>query len=130
MSVVFLYTEQREPAAPFVLVDIWSPGASENRIDQLPAQVDSAADRTIVPLALVERLYLTPAGSATFSGLGGHEVTLGLYNLVILVRTLRPREITVAVHPDEPLILLGRDFLNQFKIILDRAAKRLEISDV
>jgi hypothetical protein len=129
MSVIFLYTTQRDPPAPFALVDLREPGTADDRLSQLPAQVDSAADRTIVPLKLIERLQLTPSGNAPFAGLGDHEIRLDLYKVEILVRTLTPREIEVAAHATEELILLGRDFLNQFKIVHDGPKERLEISE-
>jgi hypothetical protein len=129
VSVVFLYTEQHQPPAPFLLVNVLKPGEAAEGIADQPAQVDSAADRTILPMSLIERLQLTPSGKSTFSGLGGHEVTLELYRVEIIVSRLRPREIEVAAHPEEPLILLGRDFLNQFRIFLDGPGNRLQIAD-
>jgi len=129
MSVVFLYAQQRQPPAPFLLVNILKPGTTAEGIAEQPAQVDSAADRTILPVSLIEQLDLSPSGSSVFSGLGGYEVELQLYRVEIVVAQLRPREIEVAAHPDEPLILLGRDFLNQFRIFLDGPGQRLHIVD-
>jgi hypothetical protein len=129
MSLVFLYTQQRQPPAPFLLVSVLKPGTTAEGIGEQPAQIDSAADRTILPVSLVERLDLSPSGNSIFSGVGGHEVALQLYRVEIVVPQLRPREIEVAAHPDEPLILLGRDFLNQFRIILDGPGQRLHIAE-
>jgi hypothetical protein len=95
--------------------------------DSLPAQIDTGADRTVIPGLLVGVLGLVPLDELPFVGLGGHLVHLRTYLVEIAIRGLPPRQMEVVADQDEPYILLGRDVLNQYQVLLDGPGMAIEI---
>ena len=55
----YLYNSQKSPPAPFVYVELADP-AGTKQLQQVPAQIDSGADRTVIPWDLVLQLGLVP----------------------------------------------------------------------
>jgi hypothetical protein len=78
-----------DPPAPFVNVTLRCP-ATGNEKTNLPAQVDSAADRTVVPDTVVAALQLVQDGRAVFQGIGSQLVELPLYLVAVIVHDLPP----------------------------------------
>jgi predicted aspartyl protease len=93
-------------------------------VDQ-PAQIDTGADRTVIPFAVVKHLGLLRFGEIPLAGLGGIVSHLDSYLVVIELKGLRPSNVEV-VAADEPWILLGRDVDNHFRMLLDVPASSLE----
>jgi hypothetical protein len=116
--ICFRYNRQVEPPAPFVHANVWTADGSRC-IEGLPALMDFAADRTIIPDDLVRKLGLTAARDALVVGFGGHMTQVSAYVVRMGIRELRTFLVEVLGHPDEPYILLGRDILNQHRITLD-----------
>jgi hypothetical protein len=52
----YAYNRQVEPPAPFVHVTLRRPG-QDQASEELPAQIDTAADRTVIPGSLWLTLY-------------------------------------------------------------------------
>jgi predicted aspartyl protease len=96
-------------------------------VRDLPAKVDTGADQTVIPLPLVERLALREVARLRFGGLGGHEVVLPVYEVQLVIRDLAAITVEVAASAGEPHVLLGRDVLNRYKIVLDGPNGKLEI---
>src|SRR4051794_4057129 len=71
----YAYNRQLSPPAPFVHVSVQSL-AGDSISDSLPAQIDTGADRTVIPGGLVDSLGLLPLDELPFLGLGGHLVAL------------------------------------------------------
>ncbi len=114
----FRYVEQLDPPAPFVQVTLRCPTTGTRAVN-LPAQVDSAADRTVLPGSVVAALGLVEDGRAHFQGFAGEVVELPLFLIEVQVHDL-PAVFTRAVlGPAEPHILLGRDVLNRHRTVLD-----------
>jgi hypothetical protein len=63
-----------------------------------------------------------------FEGLGGHRVMMAIVQVRIAIRNCAPLEVNAASNDGEPYILLGRDVLNKFRIVLDGPNGKLEIS--
>lgn len=129
MSIIFRYSVQRQPPAPCLIVDLANPENSDSELLGIPAQIDTAADRTIIPVQVVDQLGLKPCGELTLEGLGGTVFTVPEYELVIRVIRMKARRIKVATCNDETVTILGRDFLNHFKIALDGPNQRVEVSE-
>lgn len=124
--VRYTYARQCAPPAPFVHVALRRPdGAAEAK--DLPAQLDTAADRTVIPSSLVEALSLAPMGDVLVAGFGGNITTLPTFLLTLEIRQLPALTVKVVASPHEPYVLLGRDVLNQFRIVLDGPQLALEI---
>jgi len=122
----YAYQESLDPPAPFVYVSLVHPttGAA---LPSVPAQVDSAADRTVLPPRLVEALELRQLGERPVAGLGGEVGQLPLHGVRLGLHDLAPRFQAVFACEGERWVLLGRDVLNQFRVALNGPASAVEI---
>ena len=115
-----------DPPAPFVLVVVARIDGTRATAD-LPAKVDTGADQTVIPAELANGLALREVGRVRFGGLGGHEAELPIYEIRLVIRDLAPITVEVAASEGEPHVLLGRDVLNRYKIVLDGPNGKLAI---
>jgi predicted aspartyl protease len=122
----YSYNAQLSPPAPFVLITLRNPVSGDEAKD-VPAQLDTAADRTLLPLAVVQALALPAIGSIPIGGVGGTVSIMTVYVVLLGVHTLPQRLIEVVAHPDESWVLLGRDVLNTHRLVLDGSQLALEI---
>ena len=120
------YTRQLEPPAPFVHVSLRCESAGTSVLD-LPAQVDSAADRSVIPGCPVAHLGLECVDELQVAGLGSEIVTAFAYRVELTIRGLSPVVAVVIAHDGEPYVLLGRDILNRYRVVLDAPGLALEI---
>ena len=127
MPITFHYVQQESPPAPYVLVTIARFDGQASLVD-LPAKVDSAADRTVIPLQVATHLALDEIEQRPFAGLGSVITTLSIYRAVLTIRGLTPILADTAGALGEPHILLGRDVLNLYRLVLDGPGLRLEIA--
>lgn len=123
--VRYKYNEQLNPPAPFVHVSIMVPDQPEVE-KRLPAQLDTAADHTVIPLALVDDLHLERVRELLIAGLGGTTARLLTFLVRLRVHAFEPLMLEV-VGADEPIVLLGRDVLNRYRLLLDGPARALEV---
>lgn len=122
----YRYVDHLHPPAPFVNVSLRCV-SSGIQLDHQPALVDTAADRTVLPGGIVTALGLMADGRASFQGFGGDIVELPLFLVELRLHDLAPLEVRVTRGEHEPFILLGRDVVNAYRIILDGPQKVLEI---
>ena len=122
----YTYNGQVEPPAPFIHVSL-NCLETGNSLDNLPALVDTAADRTVIPGGLVSRLALVPLEEILVAGLGGQVFSVPTYKVELTIRTLFPQKVVLIAHDEEPFILLGRDVLNRHRLLLDGPGLALEI---
>ena len=66
----YRYNQQTDPPAPFVYGTFQNP-ADSTELRDVPAQIDTAADRTVLPDHLVQALGLAQMGRIAVGGLGG-----------------------------------------------------------
>jgi hypothetical protein len=66
----YIYNNQKSPPAPFVYVLLANPDGTK-RLEQIPAQLDTGADQTVVPLELAVQLELVPIREKRVGGLCG-----------------------------------------------------------
>jgi hypothetical protein len=116
--ITFDYLQLSGPPAPFVSVSVGHPHGP-GTVEWVPARVDSAADRTVIPFSIAETLQLEPMGQMTFEGVGGHPEVMDIYSVRLAIRGLTHRAVEVAVHRGERHVLLGRDVLNVYRVVLD-----------
>jgi len=124
--ITFHYVQQESPPAPYVLVSIGRFDGQASLVD-LPAKVDSAADRTVIPLQVATQLALDEIEQRQFAGLGSIVVTLSIYRTMLTIRGFTPILADTAGNPGEPHVLLGRDILNLYRLVLDGPSLRVEI---
>jgi hypothetical protein len=127
MSVRYNYNRQVAPPAPFLYVTISSPHDLSVAVSDVPAQLDTGADFSVVPSSLVERLRLVQLDETPVAGYGGHVTVEPTYLIGIAVQPYAPVIVRVVASREEPFVLLGRDVLNQFEIVLDGPRLVLEI---
>lgn len=124
----FTYRYANEvPPAPYVLVIVSHPDGSATSTD-LPAKVDTGADRTIIPTKLAASLGLRLVERVVFTGLADQQIELPIYQAHLLIRDLDPILVEVAASDGVSHVLLGRDVLNRYLVVLDGPDQRLEIS--
>jgi len=124
--VRYTYNQQVTPPAPFVHVSVRPPYEGATGII-VPAQIDTAADLSVIPGRLVEELQLVPLDSIAVLGFGGLLLTLPTFLVEFRVRGLDPVTVKVLASHDEPYALLGRDVLNRFTVLLDGPNLVLEL---
>ena len=124
--VRYQYVDEISPPAPFVYLTVRNP-EHDLASPEMPALLDSGADRTVIPGKLVTALRLSALRTMLVGGLGNDPHQLFMYSVVIQMRTLQSMEVEVIAHDDESFVLLGRDVLNQLRIVLDGPNQVLEI---
>jgi hypothetical protein len=122
----YAFLSQLDPPAPFVNVVLRNPANGVELRDQA-AQLDTAADRTVLPEFLVKSLSLPQVGTMRFGGFGGITYNLPVYAVLLGLHDFPIRAFKVAAHSEESWILLGRDVLNSYRILLDGPQRALEI---
>jgi hypothetical protein len=75
----------------------------------------------------VEELGLLPLDELRVGGFGGQVFLLLTYRVQLGIHQLPPVMIEAIAHAEEPLVLLGRDVLNQYRLLLDGPQLFLEI---
>jgi len=130
MNVRYNYNRQVVPPAPFVHVTISRPNDSTVSAADLPAQLDTGADFSVIPSSLVERLQLVQLDQAPVAGFGGHVTLAPTYLIGLSVRPFDAFVVRVIADRDEPFVLLGRDVLNRFEIVLEGPKLVVEIRSI
>jgi hypothetical protein len=120
------YVTQFNPPAPFVYVTFRNPVSGIQQRD-VPAQLDSAADRTLLPDTLVQALSLAQIGAVVIGGVGGITQTMPSYPVQLAIHTLPVLTVEVVASAGEPWVLLGRDVMNAYRVLLDGPQTFLEI---
>ena len=127
MNVRYNYNRQVAPPAPFVYVTVSRPNEPTVSVSDLPAQLDTGADLSVIPSSLVERLRLVQLDQAPIAGFGGHVTLASAYLIGLSVQPFDALVVRVVADRDEPFVLLGRDVLNRFEIALDGPKQVVEI---
>ena len=127
--VRYNYSRSVEPPAPFVHVTIRNPAPSQSIAD-VPALLDSAADRSVIPATIVEQLELVQIDEVPIMGFGGHLKMSPTYLAEFSIRQLDAVTVEVIADSDEPYVILGRDVLNSFRVLLDGPNLVVEIQSV
>jgi predicted aspartyl protease len=122
----YSYNQQVTPPAPFVHVGIRSITTGTGVAD-CPAQIDTAADTTVLPQQIVEALELEPLDQVPILGFDGHLSQVYRFLVSLSLHNLDPLVLRVLASADEPYVLLGRDVLNQYRILLDGPQLKLDI---
>jgi hypothetical protein len=120
------YLAQIHPPAPFVYVTVRNPITGVEQRD-VPAQLDIAADRTLLPDTVVQALALPQIGTIPIGGVGGHIQEMSCYPVQVSIHNLPSQTLEVVASAGETWILLGRDILNAHRLLLDGPQLALEI---
>lgn len=102
----YRYVTDLQPPAPFVNVTIQCPTTGSSA-QNMPAQIDPAADRTVIPGAVVSGLGLVQVGRFLFQGFGGAIVDLPVFLVAIQVHDLPRLEIRAVVGEKATFCAIG-----------------------
>src|SRR5208283_1573748 len=105
------YLAQLRPPAPFVHITLRNPVSGAEQRD-VPAQLDTAADRTLLPDTLVHALALPQIATIPIGGVGGITQTMPCYPVQVEIHSFPAQTIEVVATAGEAWVLLGRDILN------------------
>lgn len=122
----YRYAPELTPPAPVVNVTIVCP-ATGTRLEGQPAQIDTGADRSVLPGRTVAALGLVEDGRLQFQGFAGGIVELPVFLVDIHVHGFPAVSVRAALGEHGPLVLLGRDLLNSYRLVLDGPQQVLEI---
>lgn len=122
----YRYFAQVNPPAPFIYVTLRNPQTGAE-LQDVPAQLDTAADRTLLPDDLVHTLGLPQLSTIPIGGVGGFVQAMPSYLIQMRIHNLPAQTVEVVADPDESWVLLGRDVLNAHRIVLDGPRLSLEI---
>jgi predicted aspartyl protease len=122
----YRYNTQLQPPAPFVYIQLRNPGDG-NQLANVPAQIDTAADRTVLPQSLVKALDLAQIGTMRIGGLGGITYELPTYVVYAGIHDFAMQPVKIVASAEEHWILLGRDVLNAIRFVLDGPHGVLEV---
>lgn len=127
MKVRYSYNRQVTPPAPFVHVTVSRPNDANIALTDLPAQIDTGADFTVVPVSVAEQLNLVQLDQTPILGFGGHVMLVPTYLVGLAVRPFDAIILPVIAQRDEPFVLLGRDILNRYHLELDGPNLAIEL---
>jgi hypothetical protein len=122
----YSYLAQLHPPAPFVYVTLRNPVTGAEQRD-VPAQLDSAADRTLLPDSIAKGLALPQIGMIPIGGVGNIVQAMPSYPVEITIHNLPVLILEVIASPGESWVLLDRDVMNLHRITLDGPQLALEI---
>ena len=121
------YDRSFDPPAPIAQVTIVHP-VIRTRRSTLPGKSDTGADLTVIPQQLITQLRLTPKGRIWTTGYdGAYSQRAVFYVRMQLEGFILPSVRCIAT--ERKNILLGRNVLNRFFIILDGKRLFFELKD-
>ena len=121
------YSHRFEPPAPLVHVTIRSQEAGRE-VTMVPALMDTGAHMTCIPADLVEILSLQEIRRVNVIGFDGVMTSVPTYLVDVSIREERRVSKEVVASHRETTVLLGRDVLNHYRILLDGPNLTIEIA--
>jgi Aspartyl protease len=112
------YNRQVSPPAPFIHVTIKRGDGTGSSV-AVPAQLDTAADKTVIPMSAVRDLGLEQAGLLQVAGLGNAAMPVPVYVVEMVLHEMTPVTVDVLSVAGEEHVLLGRDVLNRYRVTFD-----------
>lgn len=122
----YRYNQQVSPPAPFVHVTLQHP-EREVALPDVPAQIDTAADMTVLPAGLVEQLQLVQLDAIPVVAFGAVRRIVPTFLVSLALRGQALVVTEVLSDAEEPHVLLGRDLVNRYRVVLDGPRGVLEI---
>src|SRR5260370_27938310 len=115
--IVYAFLPHLDPPAPFVNVLLRNL-VSGAELRDVPAQLDCAADRTVLPESVVKSLNLPQVGTMKLGGFGGATHTLPVYPGLLGLHDLPIQPVKVAAHREDAWVLVGPGVLHSYRMLL------------
>lgn len=113
------------PAMPMVTIHIGKSDSTPSLV--LSALVDSGADVTMIPVALLTHVNAIKRQRVFIRGISGKRTGTSLYTIALQVAHYERNRMNVVGNEETDDIILGRDILNHFVTTLDGLANAVEI---
>jgi len=128
MNIQFDYDRSYLPPAPIITltVDGYSDSAEPATIR---AMVDSGADGTMLPTAVLEKIEASYVDSVRMSGVTGTIEQQDRYRVRLQIGDIVIKGIDAVAIESENESLIGRDVVNQLVVTLNGLAAELTIAD-
>jgi len=123
----FLYAAAFHPLAPVIPFGLGLPNEATPRRN-LWGQVDSGADASLIPTSILEEIGAKLIDRRFMLGANGTRQRVSRYQVVIHLPTGITFGIRAIATRNDSEILLGRDVLIQWRIVLDGPGQIVEIT--
>lgn len=120
------YNTDFYPALPEIEIQVRRRVAEEAVM--LTAIVDSGADATMMPMRVLQQLKARKLDTVWLQGVAGGRYQVDLYALAVQIGDYRPIYVDVVGSERGNEIIVGRDFLNHFAVMLNGLAGIVEVS--
>ncbi len=128
MSIAFDY-DVAYPGPAFPTVEIAITSENNQQIEGLTALIDTGADGTLIPLALLDIIQARRVDTRFARNVDGTRYVVRLYSVSIAIGPYTMYGIDAAANENTAEIILGRDVLNHLLVKLDGIAQVTEVND-
>ena len=125
--LTFEYDTSYEPSMPVATVTLIHPNQSNNLIE-VTALVDSGADGTLLPIAILNQINAPLIGDGYMRGVLGTSEPVDIYLIQMQIGLYYAGGVRVVAMSDSNEAILGRDVLNHFVVTLNGLASMVEIT--
>ena len=120
------YDLSYDPPAIVLSISVAGVVHPRPRID-VPALIDTGADVTAVPEPFMERLKLYPVGRIIIEDANGVMTPEFTYDAFLSLSEEQAKKMEVVLTP-YPFVILGRDWLRDYYVLLDGPGQRFVLS--
>ena len=120
------YGSNHDPPAIVLSVSVAGVVHRRPRVD-VPALIDTGADVTAVPETFMEKLKLYPVGRIFIEDANGVMTPEFTYDAFLSLPEKPAKKMEVVLTP-YPFVILGRDWLRDYYVLLDGPGQQFELS--
>lgn len=120
------YDANHDPPAIVLTLSVAGVVHRRPRVD-VPALIDTGTDVTAVPETLLERLKLYPVGRIIIEDANGVMTPEFTYDAFLSLPEESAKKMEVVLTP-YPFVILGRDWLRDYYVLLDGPGQQFELS--
>lgn len=122
------YDSTYTPSMPVVEVEVATFEQMASRFS-LPALIDSGSDGSMLPIDILRQIKARRSGRVAMRTITGVRSFVDIYEVWLRVGPHTFPKVRVAADRYNPLMILGRDVLNQMMVVLNGLAATTEIHE-
>ncbi len=128
----YRYDNHFHPPSPVLNIELRSPdNPDESRMINIPGQLDTGSDGTLIPMNLIEELGLCQVDEILVGGYDTDENDMELRPIFSASITINPLSSFIAQvlpeYKEKDYALIGRDIINKMLITLDGPRNQMYI---